>query len=110
MMYPLPEDDGVLWKRLGAANAHLVYDGCETLIGCFSVTVQADGIATGGTLVRKDMRRHGFASAILRLQEGLARRLGSHSLRCDVYDDNAGGVALMRKNDYRRFSWFEKPL
>lgn len=110
MMYPLPSSDAILWKRLRGANAHLVRDQDGTLVGCFSVSVQADGIATGGTAVRSALRRRGIGSQILTAQEDLARILGAHSFRCDVFSDNAAGVALMARNGYRNFQWFEKPL
>lgn len=110
MMYPLPEKNSTLWKRLKGANAHLVRDQEGTLVGCFSVSIQADGIATGGTAVRNGFRARGMGSQILAVQEDMARSLGAHSFRCDVFSDNAAGVALMTKNGYRNFQWFEKPL
>ena len=110
MMYPLLPDDAILWRRLRYVNAHLVHDAAEALVGCFTVTVQLDGVATGGVAVKRDLRALGFGSAILRIQEDLARKLGAHSFRCDVFDDNSAGVALMRTNGYRPFTWFEKPL
>lgn len=110
MMYALPADDRTLWSQLSRCNAHLAFDGVDCLVGGFTLTLLAPGLASVGIMVERSLRRSGYGAKLMGLVEETARALGVRTLRADVYAENAAAIALLQGQGFREFVWLEKNL
>jgi RimJ/RimL family protein N-acetyltransferase len=109
-MYAAPLGSDVEFKAfLRKRTLFTVYKG-EEPIGGFSITREGETMGTFGFLISQAHRRKGYGNPIIRMLEQQARRMGIHTLRADVYEDNVPSIKALENQQFRRFIWVEKNI
>jgi len=109
-MYAAPiQSTEELWTYLSNRMVFTAWvDGDR--IGGFTITREKDLMVTFGIAIHPDYRKRGLGKTLMGLLEIEASKMGTKTLRADVYEDNQPCIRLLNRDGFRRFIWMEKNI